>query len=181
VAGVVLDIASGEGRLGELLGPDVGWIGIDDSPAQLAECERRPLVRADMRALPFRSGCADAAAHLWCLYHLDEPVAAVVEARRVLRPGGRYFAATSARANDPELLPEGYPPSTFDAEEAATVVGAVFDDVTEQWWDDRFYALETRDDLVAYCRHCGVDPERADSVPLPLWLTKRGVLVRATA
>jgi len=58
---------------------------------------------------------------------------------------------------------------------------AVFDDVTEEWWDDRFYALETREEVAAYCRHCGVDPERAESAPLPLWLTKRGVLVRATA
>ena len=179
--GVVLDVASGEGRLGALVSDDVRWIGVDDSPSQLAECERRPVVRADMRALPFRSGCADAVVHLWCLYHLDDPVEAVAEARRVLRPNGRYYAATSARSNDPELVPEGYPPSTFDAEEAGAVIGAVFDDVEEQRWDERFYALDTRHEVVAYCRHCGIAPERAQDVHLPLRLTKRGVLVRASA
>ena len=35
------------------------WAGSawDDSPAQIEQCSRRPVVRADMRALPFRSRC----------------------------------------------------------------------------------------------------------------------------
>ena len=32
----------------------------------------------------------------------------------------------------------------------------------------------------ACCRHNVIPPERADMVDVPLWLTKRGVLVRAS-
>ena len=31
----------------------------------------------------------------------------------------------------------------------------------------------------AYCRHNFIDEHRAEAVEVPLWLTKRGVLVRA--
>lgn len=179
VRGPVVDIGSGEGRLGEALPDDVFWVGVDASPAMLEQCERRPVVLADMLALPFRDGAFAEAAHLWCLYHLDDPVAAVVEARRVLRAGGRYYASTSARANDPELVPDGYPSSTFDAEEAAEIVGSVFDDVDADRWDGKYYALDDDEELAAYCRHNMIEP--VPDVALPLWLTKRGVLVRATA
>jgi SAM-dependent methyltransferase len=178
--GPVLDIASGEGRLGDLLPDDVFWVGVDDSPTQLAACTRRPVVRADMRALPFRDGAFAEAAHLWCLYHLDDPSLAIAEAARVLRAGGRYFASTSARDNDPEIRPEGYPASTFDAEEAADIVATTFPTVEADRWDAAFFSLDTREEARAYLRHNDIPPERADSVELPLWLTKRGVLVRAT-
>ena len=177
--GPVLDIGSGEGRLGDALPDDVRWVGVDASPSMLEQCERRPVVLADMRALPFRDGSFAEAAHLWCLYHLDRPVDAIAEARRVLRPGGRYYACTGARANDPELVPGGYGATTFDAEEAAEIVGEVFPDVEAQRWDGRYYSLDDRDELEAYCRHQMVDP--VPDVELPLWLTKRGVLLRATA
>lgn len=180
LAGPIIDIACGEGRLGELVDDDILWVGVDDSPAQLDECARRPVVRADMRALPFRDGAFAEAAHLWCLYHLDEPVPAIREARRVLRPGGRYFASTSARDNDPEILPDGYPPSTFDAEEACDIVAKVFDHVEAHRWDGQLLSLETRDEVRAYFRHHSIADERADDAELPLWLTKRGVIVRAT-
>lgn len=178
--GPVLDIGCGEGRLREELGDaPVRWVGVDDSQTQLAECPYRPVVRAEMRALPFRDGSFAEAAHLWCLYHLDDPTEAIAEARRVLGVGGRYFACTSARANDPELVVDGYPPCSFDAEEAVEIVGSVFPGAGGERWDDRFFALETREDVRDYCRHAGVDPARAEEVELPLWLTKRGVLVRA--
>lgn len=180
LAGPVLDVGCGEGRLAGLLDAGVRWIGVDSSPAQLAANPYRPAVRADMRSLPFADGVFAEVTHLWCLYHLDEPVQAIHEAARVLRPGGHYYACTAARDNDPEILPEGYPPSTFDAEDAAAIVGSVFDDVRAEYWDDRFFPLNTRDEVRAYCRHNYIPAGRAETVPLPLWLTKRGVLIRAT-
>lgn len=177
--GPVLDVGCGEGRLAALLDDSVQWVGLDNSPAQLADNPYRPVVLGDMRKLPFPDGAFAEVTHLWCLYHLDDPALAIREAARVLVPGGRYFACTAARTNDPELMPEGYPATSFDAEEAGRIVEEVFADVELQRWDQPISMLETRDEVRAYCRHHSIPLERADDVSLPLWLTKRGVLIRA--
>lgn len=109
LTGPVLDVGCGEGRLSPLVRDGVTWIGVDASPTMLATNLYRPLVRADMRALPFRDGAVAEVVHFWCLYHVDEPVEAVAEAKRVLRAGGRYYASCGARDSDPELMFEGYP------------------------------------------------------------------------
>jgi SAM-dependent methyltransferase len=178
--GPVLDVGCGEGRLASLLGDGVRWVGVDSSPTQLAANPYRPTVLADMRALPFRDGAFAEVAHLWCLYHLEDPGPAIAEAARVLTPGGRYFASTAARDNDPEIVFEGYPPTSFDAEEAVAIVASSFDEVAADRWDGKFFPLRTREEVRAYCRHNYIPAERAEDAELPLWLTKRGVLIRAS-
>lgn len=180
LVGPVLDVGCGEGRLAAQIPPGapVAWVGVDSSPGQLAVNPYRPVARADMLALPFADGVFAEVTHLWCLYHLDDPRPAIREAARVLRPGGRYYACSAARANDPEIMPEGYPPCTFDAEDAVAIVSSVFPDAVGEWWDGTFFPLETREEVRAYCRHNVIPPERAERADLPLWLTKRGVLVR---
>ncbi len=175
-----LDVGCGEGRLASVLRPGVGWVGVDVSASQLEANPHKPLVRADMGALPFRDGAFACVTHLWCLYHLDDPTVAIAEARRVLREGGRYYACTAARDSDPELLPEGYPRSTFDAEEAQAIVAEVFGPVEGDRWDAKFFPMESREEIRAFCRHNFIPAERAESAEVPLWLTKRGVVVRAT-
>jgi SAM-dependent methyltransferase len=177
--GPVLDIACGDGRLASLCNPTVRWIGLDSSPAQLESNSYRPLLRADMRSLPFRDAVFAEVTHLWCLYHLEDPVVAIREAWHVLRPGGRYYACTAARNNDPDMMWEGYPPTTFDAEEAGDIVSRVFGDIELRRWDARFFPLQTREEVRAYSRHHHIPAARAETAELPLWLTKRGVLVRA--
>ncbi|MDQ3484009.1 MAG: class I SAM-dependent methyltransferase [Actinomycetota bacterium] len=179
LSGPVLDVGCGDGRLAEGLEPGVYWVGVDASPSQLASTRHRPVVLADMRALPFRDAAFAEVTHLWCLYHVEEPRTAIEEAKRVLSPAGRYFACTNARTSDPELMWDGYPSSSFDAEDAVVIVAAVFNDVEVESWDQPFVPMETRDEVRAFCRHHFIPLERAETVDLPLWLTKRGALVRA--
>ncbi len=49
----------------------------------------RPAARADARRLPFADGSFGGVSALWMLNHLDEPIEALREIRRVLQPGGR--------------------------------------------------------------------------------------------
>jgi SAM-dependent methyltransferase len=179
--GPVLDVGCGDGRLAALAADrGIAWVGVDSSPSQLAENPHRPVVLADMRALPFRAEVFQDVTHLWCLYHLDDPCVAIAEARRVLRRDGVYFASTSARDNDPELMPDGYPPSTFDAEQAEEIVRSIFGSAVAERWDAQFFPLESREEVRAYCHHNFIPLERADKAQIPLWLTKRGALVKAS-
>ena len=173
----VLDVGGGQGRLEELL--PAGWpaLILDLSPTQLAEAPW-PKTRADARRLPIREASVGAVAMLWMLYHLQDPAAAIAEARRVLRPGGLFAASTSARNNDPELT-DGYPPTTFDAEDAAEIVASVFGDVAVERWDGPMTRLPDHDAVLRYCRSHFLPQEAADRVTPPVWLTKRGCLVFA--
>lgn len=172
-----LDIGGGQGRLAAVL-PE-GWptILVDSSPAQLVTASP-PKLRADATNLPFRDGVAGSVAMLWMLYHLDDPVHTIGEAKRVLRPGGLLFASTSSRRNDPELT-DGYPATGFDAEEAESIVSSVFDHVTVERWDAPMTYLPDAPAVLRYCRSHFLPARAADRVVPPVWLTKRGCLVIA--
>ena len=177
----VIDVGCGIGRFGSAVQGRLGWVGLDVSARQLAHCPRRPVVQADATRLPLRDGSVGAVAMLWMLYHLDEPREVLTEARRVLRPGGLLAACASSRTNDPELVPGGYPHTTFDAEEAADIVGDIFglEHVEVERWDMPLVHLNDRDDVAAYARSHLLPQALAEAVTPPLVLTKRGCLVWA--
>ena len=179
--GSVLDIGCGQGRLRDFLPAPVRWAGVDQSSTQLRSCPHRPVVRADAGRLPFADEAFDTVAALWMLYHLDRPEDAIREARRVLRPGGVFFTCTSARTNDPELC-DGYPATTFDAEEAPEIVADAFGTcaLAVDHWDAPLVRLPDRDAVEAYARSHHLPAHTADHVSVPVTLTKRGVLVSAT-
>ncbi|MDQ6606866.1 MAG: methyltransferase domain-containing protein [Actinomycetota bacterium] len=93
----VLEIGCGSGavlsRLHALV-PCSGLIGIDADEDLLAHARRRPelagaeLLAADAYALPLADGSVDFALARLVLQHLADPVAALLEIVRVLRPGG---------------------------------------------------------------------------------------------
>jgi SAM-dependent methyltransferase len=176
----VLDVGSGRGRLRDLLPDDWPWTGIDSSPNQVSADRSGTVVLGDAAHLPFPSGTFAAVAALYMLYHLDDPTVAIAEARRVLVPGGAFFACTRARNSDPELT-DGYPPTTFDAEEAPDLVADVFgkDAVDVITWDGPLLRLPDQDAIKRYLRTHYLPAILAERLVPPLTVTKRGCLIIA--
>jgi SAM-dependent methyltransferase len=176
----VLDVGCGEGALAHAL---PGVIGLDRSPTMLAAAPP-PSVRGDALALPFQGDRFGAVVSINVLYHVDEPVQAIEEARRVLRTGGLVAAATVARDDSPELAHVWHAErSTFDAEEAPQIVASVFGEVDVDAWDAPLVHLPDRDAvrdyLIARLVSRSEAGERAAAVPVPLDVTKRGCVVYA--
>jgi len=100
--GDVLDIASGDGVLAELLAPHAHrYVCIDASPRVVAAARERlrglPNVEVregDMHALPFADASFDLVALMHALTYATRPAVAVAEAARVLRPGGRMLLSS---------------------------------------------------------------------------------------
>lgn len=92
-----VDLGCGTGHVAEALAPNVARvIGIDASAAMLQAARRRlvgaanvELRRGELEAVPAEDGEADAAGLFLVLHYLPDPRAALQEAARVLRPGGR--------------------------------------------------------------------------------------------
>ncbi len=94
----VLDLACGPGRhVAELSRRGANVIGLDLSRALLFAARRRgagPLVRGDMRRLPFRAAAFDVVLNLFTSFGYfatdAEHEVVIREVARVLRPGGRF-------------------------------------------------------------------------------------------
>ena len=97
--GLLVDIGTGTGRLLErVAGQVTRGIGVDLSHEMLtiararldkAEAAHLSVRYGDMYRLPIEAGAADVAIVHMVLHYADEPRAAIREAARVLRPGGR--------------------------------------------------------------------------------------------
>ena len=95
----LLDIGTGTGRIIEMLASHAERIeGIDASREMLAIARSRlqaaglghcGVRQGDMYQLPFAAGSFDAVTIYQVLHYADRPAAAVAEAARMLRPGGR--------------------------------------------------------------------------------------------
>jgi len=113
----VLDLACGPGRhASQLLAVGARVVGFDLSPALLTRARQRlgpdiPLVRGDMRRLPFGDQVFDVVLNLFTSFGYfsddDQHVAVLREARRTLRSSGTlvldYFNADLVRS---ELVPD---------------------------------------------------------------------------
>jgi ArsR family transcriptional regulator len=106
----LLDAGTGTGRMLELLSPHIRrGVGVDVSPEMLAIARDR-LARADVKncqvrladifRLPFPSANEregfDTVLFHQVLHYLDDPQTAVIDAARVLKPGGRIVIADFA-------------------------------------------------------------------------------------
>jgi SAM-dependent methyltransferase len=95
----ILDIGGGSGvyASGIVRAAPVTVVGLDISSSMIEQRQADSLltenVVGDMEALPFEDGSFDAAMCVACLHHVPDPLPALREARRILRPGGTLFAA----------------------------------------------------------------------------------------
>ena len=100
--GDVLDIASGDGVLAELLAPHSGRYVCIDSNTRVVSAARERLRRfanvevhaGDMHALPFDNESFDLVVLMQALTYAAKPAQAVAEAARVLRRGGRLLLSS---------------------------------------------------------------------------------------
>lgn len=103
--GDVLDVASGDGVLAELLAPHARRYACIDSSARVVGAARDRLRRwpqvevreGDMQALPYGAGEFDLVLLMHALTYAPKPALAIAEAARVLRRGGRLVATCLAR------------------------------------------------------------------------------------
>lgn len=103
--GRVLDIASGDGVLAELLAPhSQEYVCVDASSRVVVAASERlrrfghvQVREGDMHALPFEDGHFDLVVLMHALTYAERPAVAVAEAARVLRPGGRLLLSSLAR------------------------------------------------------------------------------------
>lgn len=110
--GCLLDIGTGTGRMIELLGPRAAQVtGVDKSSEMLRLARVKleaagissSLRQADMYALPLADGSADSVVIHQVLHYAQNPAAALAEAARVLRPGGRLLVVDFAAHEREEL------------------------------------------------------------------------------
>lgn len=117
----LLDLGCGGGQdAGDLQQRGYRVVGVDRTSALLSagrDCYRSlPLVRADLRQLPFQAASFDG---LWAaasLMHLPKPVArrVLTDLRKLIRPGG-LFAATVTYGVTSRLVTDGWVPGRYFA------------------------------------------------------------------
>lgn len=93
------DLGCGTGQVSELIAPHVAKVIAVDGSSDMVRAARRRLKgathvdvrRGDMEALPIDDGQLDVAILALVLHHVPEPVRALAEVSRVLKPGGRVL------------------------------------------------------------------------------------------
>lgn len=127
------DLGCGTGQLTESLAPFVNRvIAVDDSSAMLSAARRRvasmqnvEVKNGRLESLPIDDGTLDAALLFLVLHYVPEPEAAIAEARRALKPGGRLLIVDMMPHDREDLLHEmGHVWRGFSEEQIASMFEA---------------------------------------------------------
>jgi len=110
--GMILDVGSGPGVIGDHLRPlGFRYVGADASVGMARECRRRGgtdtgrfSAAASGEALPFTDAAFDAVTILGALEYMEAPESALTECRRVLRPGGTLVVSLLNKSSLYRLL-----------------------------------------------------------------------------
>jgi ubiquinone/menaquinone biosynthesis C-methylase UbiE len=109
--GTVIDCPCGAGPalMGLSTRKQVRYLGFDLSPSMLRRAEKKvrerglpqvELASADATSLPVPADSADLFLSYWGLHCFDDPAAALAEAARVLKPGGRLVGSAILAGRD---------------------------------------------------------------------------------
>jgi SAM-dependent methyltransferase len=127
----VADLGCGTGQTAAALAPHVRTVvGVDQSPAMLRAAGKRTaglanveLRQGSLEALPLEEGSVDGALLVLALTYLSDPVRALREASRVLRPGGRVVVVDLLRHDREEFQRQmGQASLGFDPEALAAML-----------------------------------------------------------
>lgn len=101
----ILDIGTGVGTYYQgVLERNTSYYGIDQSPGILKTHPAQSVLSvAEAQALPFADQSFDLVMANHMLYHVPDIEQAILEARRVLKPEGIFFAATNSIQSMPEF------------------------------------------------------------------------------
>ena len=129
--GDVLDVASGDGALAQLLAPRTRTLTCVDfservvaaGQARLADQPQARVVQGDMHALPLPDASVDLVLLLQALPYSDRPLQVLTEAARVLRAGGRLLLTCLDRHQHRTVVaPFGHRNLGFGGDELASLL-----------------------------------------------------------
>jgi ubiquinone/menaquinone biosynthesis C-methylase UbiE len=149
-----------------------GWeiILSDFSPGMLEQAQQNlrnspqpfSFQQLDAQSIPFEDHQFDAVIANHMLYHVPDKAKALTEIRRVLKPGGRFYAATNGQDYMPELkeLLQRFDPeiaslwnntssSSFNLENGREILSQAFSTITLHLYEDSLVVTEAAP-LVAY-------------------------------
>jgi SAM-dependent methyltransferase len=107
--GTIVDCPCGAGPALRAIPPGVAYVGVDLSAAMLGRARKRAAARgvagaefveAKAEATRLPTGLADLVLSFWGLHCFADPAAALQEAARVLKPGGRLVGSSFLRGRE---------------------------------------------------------------------------------